>query len=223
MKPYLSLLLPFYLFCAGSAQAAMISNGDFQSCTLSGWSLDTDGSGDPGPTGDFAIDNNAGDCRAVLSVDDGQSASAFFANTLYQELDLSMAAGQSLWLSFDWAFFGTDGDPQIGDFFNIALNDGLGNLYGADGQLGALLQSAMNGLSSYGSGTFSVQLDSSFYNLSGWFLDFSLQEGLAIGDGLFSSLAIDNVRLDAVSTQVPEPPLPALLLLGLLLMRRRTI
>nr|WP_241264092.1 hypothetical protein [Bowmanella dokdonensis] len=216
-------MLPLCLLLTLPVQAALITNGDFQSCDLGGWNLDTDGLGDQGATGDFAVENNAGHCRALLTVDDGQNASAFFANTLYQELDLSVAAGQSLWLSFDWEFFGTDGDPLSGDFFNISLNDGLGNLYGADGQLGALLQSSLEGQSSYGSGSLNILLDSSFYNQSGWFLDFTLQEGFAIGDGLFSTLAIDNVSLRAVSVQVSEPALPALMLLGILAlcMRRR--
>ncbi|GGO74513.1 hypothetical protein [Bowmanella pacifica] len=211
-------LLPLCLCIAPPSQANLIANGDFQSCDFSSWQQDSDGLGSPGTTGDFSIENTAGNCRALLTVDDGQSAQAFFANTLYQQLTLTALTGEHLWLHFDWAFFGTDGAPLTGDYFHIALNDGLGNLYGADGQLGTLLQSPTNGQSSYGSGMFSVLLDSSLYNQSGWYLDFTLGEGTAIGDGLFSTLAIDNVRLESVSAAISEPALPALFFLGLMTM-----
>ncbi|MBT1065283.1 hypothetical protein KJY73_16955 [Bowmanella sp. Y26] len=218
MKAYSTLLLPLCLLAAAPGQAAMIGNGDFQSCDFSHWQQDTDGLGSPSAGQDFTIENQAGNCRALLSVDDGQSTQAFFANTLYQELDLQVQTGEQLWLSFDWHFFGNDGDPQLGDYFNVGLNDGLGNLYGADGLSGVLLQS-----STYAAGTFSIMLDNSFYNQTGWFLDFTLQEGAVIGDGLFSTLAIDNVQLNTFVSSINEPGLPLLMLAGAaaLCVRRR--
>jgi hypothetical protein len=160
-------------------------------------------------SGDFNIISNAGDCQAEINIDFNNGASAVFANTLSTELDLSVAANSQLWLSFDWDFSGFDDGSDLADLFFVNFIDGLGNFTGADGSLGFLIDPT----SAYGSGTFSMMLDSSFNNQSGWFLDFNLEAGYT-PDSYSSTLIIDNVTLLAIPIDVPAPPMTALLLLG---------
>jgi len=210
-------LLTLGLLTMSAAQAASITNGDFQTCDFRGWQKDTDGLGDPGATGDFAIAMDAGDCSAQIRVDDFATTTAFSANTLFTELDLSANPGDQLRLSFDWDFFGTDGDPWSGDFFQVGLGDGSGYLFDANGQIGTLLESPTTGMSSYGSGHFSAYLDDVFFNQPGWFLDFTVNEGFAFNpEPLASTLEIDNVALTQVSAELPETGGLLLMLTGLM-------
>jgi len=73
------------------ANASLITNGDFQTCSFDGWSLDTDAFGEPANTSDFSIINNAGQCSAQVSVEN--SLSVNFNNSLITQLDLSDVAG----------------------------------------------------------------------------------------------------------------------------------
>jgi hypothetical protein len=217
MKTFLTTLI-LSLGFATFSQAALITNGDFQSCDLSGWQTDTDGFGDPGATADFSVLNNAGQCAAQLRVDDGSSATAFFANTLFQELDLSAAAGDILTLNFDWDFAGTDGDSLLGDYFSVFLSNTSGDPFGADGTLGYLIDPT----SEYAAGQFSMTLDASLYNQTGWTLNFVLQDALSpTQDILFSTLNIDNASISATSTAVDAPATLSLSLLALLFFARR--
>jgi len=214
---YLVALLTLGLLATSAVQAASITNGDFQTCDFTGWQKDTDGFGDPGATADFAIANDSGNCSAQIRVDDFSTTTAFAANTLFTELDLSAKPDDQLRLSFDWNFFGTDGDPLFGDFFQVGLGDGSGQLFDAGGQPGTLLESPTTGTSSYGSGYFSAYLDDSFFNQSGWFLEFSLNEGFASNSQpLASTLDIDNVALTQVSAELPETGGLLLMLTGLI-------
>jgi len=205
-----------------SAYAANINNSDFQSNDFTGWSQDVDGWGAPiFGLNDFSIveptaGNYAGRIEADYWSTLGDTLSTpqdevWYANTLYQELDLSASAGQDLVLSFDWTFSGQE--TAFNENFLVALGDGIGDYYGADGGLGFLLNPT-----AYGAGTFSATLDSSFINALGWSLEFQMNSGF---DGFGSFATIDNVSLTAVSqdqaaNNVPEPAVIWLMGLGLM-------
>jgi len=195
----------------GLSVAAGISNEDFTS-----WSQDVDGAGEPIlDLNDFTIDtvNNVArieaDYWSVLG-DTSSTANdeAWFASTLYQDIDLSASAGQDLVLSFDWNFSGQE--ASFDEYFLVALGDGFGNYYGADGNLGFLLNPL-----NYASGAYSIILDSSFANATGWTLEFQMNTGF---DGYGSYAEIDNVSLEAVSkiAAVPEPSMLFLIMSGLI-------
>ena len=209
MKIAPKILILLCVLIASGAHANLLTNGGFQSCNFSGWETYTDGSTNTVRDGDFNIINNAGDCQAEINIDLDNGTSAVFANTLSTELDLSVAANSQLWLSFDWNFAGSDDGSEFADLFFVNFIDDLGIITGADGNPGFLIDPT----SEYGSGTFSMKLDSSFNNQSGWFLDFNLEAGYS-PDSYSSTLLIDNVVLNAVPTDVPAPPMTALLLLG---------
>lgn len=182
-----------------NSYSSVINNGDFQSCDFQGWQKDTDSTGDPGATGDFSINDNAGDCSAVISVDVSDGATAFSANTLFTELDLTVVSG-ALELSFDWDFSGFDDGSFSADSFFVSLSNGTGPLFNANGEHGHLIEAT----SIYDSGSFSALLDPSFYNQSNWTLDFTVQGGFN-ATSVSSKLSIDNVSLTSVATSVPEP------------------
>ncbi len=186
--------------------AANINNGDFQSNDFTSWNQDVDGLGAPiAFLNDFSIvEPTAGNYAARIETDfwstPGDTFStpqdeAFFANTLFQTLDLSVIAGQDLVLSFDWTFSGEE--SAFDENFLVALGDGSGDYYGAGGSLGFLLNPA-----AYGTGTFSATLDSSFVNVLGWTLEFQMNAGF---DGFGSFATLDNVSIAAVTQAVPEP------------------
>ena len=228
MKPHniktATLFLSSLLIVPVTTQAANITNGDFQTNDFTGWTQDVDGLGAPAPGfNDFSIvQPTAGNYAARIEADYWSTPgnpntgtpldATFFANTLYQSLDLSGLPGQNLTLSFDWTFSGQNQDPNLLDeTFFVALGDGSGNYYDANGGLGFLLNR-----DTYGSGTFSTTLDSSFLNALGWTLEFQLGAGL---DGYGSFARIDNVSLNAASAStnnVPEPTVLWLMGLGLI-------
>jgi hypothetical protein len=197
IKEFLSVV--FVLLFSVNAYSGIISNGDFQSCDFQGWQKDTDSTGDPGATGDFDINNNAGNCSAVISVDLLDGATAFNANTLFTALDLTVASGD-LQLSFDWDFSGFDDGSFLADSFFVSLSNGTGSLFGANGEIGHLIEAT----SIYDSGSFSALLDPSSYNQSNWTLDFTVQGGFNL-TSVSSKLNIDNVSLTPVAISVPEP------------------
>jgi hypothetical protein len=212
IKEFLSVV--FVLLFSVNAYSGIINkigNGDFQRCDLQDWQKDTDSSGDPGTTGDFSINNNAGNCSAVISVDISDGATAFNANTLFTGLDLTVASGE-LQLSFDWNFSGFDDGSFLADSFFVSLSDGTGNLFNANGELGHLIEAS----SIYDLGSFSVLLDSSFYNQTNWTLDFTVQGGFN-ATSVSSKLGIDNVSLASVATSVPEPSTLIMLFIAMVL------
>jgi hypothetical protein len=209
LKTTSKILILFCLLIASGAHATLLTNGAFQSCNFSGWDTYTDGFSNTVPTGDFNIMNNGSDCQAEINIDVFNGASAFFANTLSTELNLGAAANTQLLLSFDWDFAGFDDETINADRFFVNFIDDLGNMTGADGGLSYLIDPS----TSYGSGTFSMMLDSSLNNQSGWFLDFTLEGGFNL-DSFSSTLLIDNVALMAIPIDVSAPPMTALLLLG---------
>jgi len=199
MKVKELLSVVFVLLFSVNAYSGSINNGDFQRCDFQDWQKDTDGIGDPGGSGDFSINNNAGNCSAVISVEQSEGATAFYANTLFTALDLTVASGD-LQLSFDWDFSGFDDASLFADNFFVSLSNGTGSLFNANGELGHLIEVT----SSYDSGSFSAILDDSFYNQSNWTLDFTVQAGFN-ATSVSSKLDIDNVSLTSVTTPVPEP------------------
>jgi hypothetical protein len=200
-----ALVVSAVLFVSTQANANFITNGDFQTCNFNGWSLDTDGFGEPADTSDFSIVDNAGQCSAQLSTDnlfpDGIS------NSLFTQLDLSgVADGVVLDLSFDWLFSGSDlQTDDFSDAFSVVLNNGI------DFEL------LLFGFES-GSGTFTAQLDNSY---DGFFLDFALMPGFNL-ESFSSTFTIDNVSL-VESTAVPAPQTSFLLamVLGVIALRRK--
>ena len=181
--------------------AAPLTNGDFATGTFAGWTTDTDGAGAPTSLSpDFQILGSPGSYAARLEADyystPGNTGSTpldqvQFANTLLQGLDLTTIPGHPFTLSFDWAFGGQEtGAPD--ENVQIGLWDGT-NFHAADGSLGFLLTQT-----AYGSGSFSVTLDSSFNNQPGWELAFQLNSG---NNAYGSFLQLSNVEA------VPEPGL----------------
>lgn len=153
---------------ASQSYGAAIQNGDFGSCDFTGWEQFSDTS--TIAPGDFSINNNAGDCSAVITAD-GSDA---FVNILYQELDLTVADGSEIVLNLD---FGVDSEltgqaPLSADYFAVYLHDGLGGFFDHTGNLGAMFDGIdMNGAASF---VEEFVLDSSFNNAAGWFLEFQV-------------------------------------------------
>ncbi len=222
----LSLSLLLAVAWSQSALGALVINGDFGTGDFSGWTLDTDGL--PGTANDFHIVGTPGGYQAEIRADywsrPGDLTSAplndvFVANTLYQELDTDLSPGAMMRLTFDWVFTGEDSDAVSGDVFSVALNDGLGNLYGPSGAPGYLI----NPQRVYGSGSFKAVLDSvAFANTSGWLLEFQLlvgADGNGLPNGLGSNARIANVAL-AEFVGMPVPASALLLAFGIPLMLR---
>ncbi|MBU3002479.1 PEP-CTERM sorting domain-containing protein [Paraglaciecola arctica] len=208
-----------------------IVNGDFSSCNYSGWQKDTDGFGELPAGNDFGMVNNAGNCSATLNVDHFDPAGdatgapldqAWFANTLFQELDLSGAADSTFSLQIDFAVDSESNSNEIGfiaDYFLIGLNDGAGNYYDQTGGLGFLY--APTDVDGAFSQVLSFELDNSFVNQGGWFLDFQLNVGVddfSLTDAFGSTLFLNSVSLteNKIQSDVPEPTALSLLSLGLL-------
>jgi hypothetical protein len=198
-----------------SAFGASIINGDFETGDFTGWSQDIDGFLPCGCGNDFSIVEPAvGNSAARIEADffDADFIAldeVWYDNTLYQDLNLSGLAGQELVLSFDWRFDGEVSSTDEALFFG--LGDGSGDYYGADGNVGFLLEKYI-----YGSDTFSTTLDASFLNAIGWTIEFQVASGT---DYAGSYALIDNVTIEAVTTPsiaVPEPSVLWLMSFGLL-------
>jgi len=213
-----TLIIGLGLFIPILSNAAGLSNGDFQTGDFSSWSQDVDGLGDIGLNDFTIVEPTSGDYAARIEADywdtPGDTFSTpldevFFANTLYQTLDLTASAGQDLVLSFDWSFNGQD--SFFDEYFMVGLGDGSGDYYGVNGLLGSLISPL-----EYGSGTYTAMLDSSFINATNWTLEFQMNAGF---DGYGSYAEIDNITLEAVTPQtinnVPEPSAFFLLSIGL--------
>lgn len=232
MKKMNICLLLFSAAISLNATAGMITNGDFQTCDYSGWQKDTDGAGDVSLGNDFEIDVGISNCRAAINVDYFDQAGdpfgtpvseAWFANTLYQKLDLSGDIGSSweLTIEYEVGSEGTSQDPFfIADYFLFGLNDGLGNYYDETGALGFLVDPTDIDGSYLDILTF--ELDSSFTNTTGWFLDFQLNIGwddlTGLSDAFGSTLFVNAVYLTEIkapTTDVPEPSTLAIFALGL--------
>jgi hypothetical protein len=229
---YISLIMigAFLVTTPMFALANLISNGNFSTCDYASWSKDTDGFGDASIGNDFEIKDDAGDCSSNINVDyfstQGDSFStpiseAFFANTLFQELDFTANTDSTFKLSMDISGFSeltSAAQSFIADYFLIGLNDGTGNYFNESGDLGFLVSPAdIDGMFS---GSLIFELGNSFANKTGWFLDFQVILGFDsvtfLTDGYGSTLEIDNVSLievKAPATEVPAPSILSLLLI----------
>ncbi len=85
----------------------------------------------------------------------------------------------------------------------MMANDGTGNYYEEDGNLGFLFNPL-----DYASGSYSITLDNSFANTTGWTLDFQMNGGF---DGFGSYPTIDNVSLNTVLQPINNIPEPTVL------------
>lgn len=225
MKVMQRMLPPLLaLAWAQSALGVSVINGDFGTGDFTGWMLDTDGAASSGS--DFSVVNTPGGRQARIDVDYWRSpgdiasapvSEALVYNALFQELDTALAPGNLIRLSFDWLFTGEDGANDTGDIFSVGLNDGTGDLYGADGLLGFLISPT----NLYGSGNVDTLLDSGRFANAGWLLEFQLLIGSDAGgspNGLGSSLYIANVQV-AEFTPTPVPGPLSLLSLALPILR----
>ena len=208
------VLLGAFLVSAPQALGAAIINGNFaDSCSLSSWNQDTDGFGDIG-SADFAISGSTPDCTADVSVGDWNTSDAFFANTFWQELDLSGANNSTFMLSMDFSV-DSDIDSSVQSFFAdylmIGLGDGTGDYFDENGSFGSLFDIEIDGLSDF---SLDIELDSSFANQLGWSLEFQMNDTF---DSFSSLLSISNVTLTEIIapvTDVPEPTSLAVFALG---------
>lgn len=216
-----TVLLLGSIFLVPVTAVASVLNGDFETGDLSEWSRYTDGS--IGSVSDFSVPGALGSYRARIEADywvtpgDVSSTSlnaVIFGNILSQNLNTTVIPGKKLTLSFDWSFGGQDGNGTSGEIFSVGLFNAT-DYFKADGTLGFLIDPT----TSYGSGTFTTNLDTAtFANMVGWSLDFQLEVGanvLGMVNGFGSYVEIDNVSLTRVQ-QVPEPSSPVLVLIGLL-------
>ena len=218
--------------CVASSNTfgAAIVNGDFASCDYSGWQKDTDAAGDISLGNDFIIQNNAGNCSASINVDHFDPAGdfngapvddAFFGNTLFQELDFSADTDSTFSLEIDFSVDSeiTSNDAAfVADFFLIGLNDGLGNYFDQTGGLGFLF--APTDVDGAASQILSFDLDNSFANQAGWFLDFQLNIGAdnnGFSDAFGSTFLLNSVSLSEVKNVSPvsTPAMLSLMLTGL--------
>jgi len=232
MKIIKTAIVISILMLTSSASAAMITNGSFDTCDYTGWGKDTDGFGDVSLGNDFEIDGAPSSCRAAINVDYFDPvgdpfgfpiSEAFFANTLFQELDFSGSVGSSFELKVG---FEVDGEGQsilngadfIADYFLFGLNDGTGNYFDENGNLGFLI--GPTDIDGNMSEEFTFEIDTSFLNQSGWYLDFQLNLGFdnqtGFTDAFGSTLFINNVSLTEIQApSIPEPSTIAILALGI--------
>lgn len=218
MKLTTGLTLLTLCLASSNSFGAAIVNGDFSSCDYSGWQKTVDFDPDAGLGNDFSIANNGSTCSAEINIDHflspGDASSpyidyALFSNSLSQELDLTAAADSTFVLEFDFSVDSESGLGFLADYFLIGLSDGV-DLFDGDGQLGNFYEADIDGFLDY---SLTVELDNSFANQSGWFLDFQL---LSTFDGYGSIFSLNSVSLTEVNHEVPEPAALSLLSLGLL-------
>ena len=228
MKIQTGLAVLACCFLIATDTQANIINGDFATCDFTGWQKDTDGAGDVSTGSDFSIVNAGGNCSGVINVDHFDPAGdffgtplddVFFANTLFQDLDFTGAADSTFVLELDFSVE-TEADSNdplfLADFFLIGLNDGSGNYFNADGNLGLLFDGDITGANNQ---SLSFELNNSFVNQNGWSLDFQVGVGFdnfGFSDAFGSTLLVNNVSLTEVSAAVPEPSAMYLFSLGLI-------
>ncbi|GAA0370723.1 hypothetical protein GCM10009092_38790 [Bowmanella denitrificans] len=215
----LRLIMLLGILASPQSLAALINNGDFASCDLSGWQTDTDGAS--GGANDFSIEGSAPNCSAGIHVD-AANTDVFFANTLYQALDFTGMGLLKLSLDFSVDSELTSQDNGfVADYFAIGLGDGSGALFDQFGLPGSLsLPTDINGAADF---SLSWLIDASLLSQPNWTLEFQVLVG-ADSNGFTdlgrSSLLVHQVSLEALSNQVPEPVSLILMLAGLLLLGR---
>jgi hypothetical protein len=234
MKILTHISLVALLLVSANASANLISNGDFSTCDFTGWEKDTDGFGDVSFGNDFQMEPvGSSECRASINVDYFDPAGdpfgapiseAFFANTLFQELDFTGSAGSSFELTIEYEVRSESdsSDPFfIADYFLFGLNDGTGSYFNENGNLGFLVGPTDIDGSFRDLVTFTI--DTSFLNQTGWFLDFQVNLGwdfqTGFSDAFGSTLFINDVSMTEIlapTQDVPEPSTIAIFMLSIL-------
>lgn len=200
--------------------SAMIINGDFaNSCSFDSWDKDTDGGNVNGS--DFIINGAFPNCTADIRIGDSNTSDAF-SNTLLQKLDFTAEGSSTLILSMDFTLDSilTNLDSDFyPDILSIAFTDGSGDRFNANGLYGDIVNKDIDGFANF---SFNIELDKSFINQTGWFLEFVLFDEF---DKSGSTLSISNISLTEVLapvTNVSEPTSLAIFTLGFAgLMSRR--
>jgi hypothetical protein len=194
-----------------NAYAAAIVNGDFATCDLTGWET-ADDFGDAN-LDDFSVNGLAPDCAATITIDDANSMA--ISNSLLSELDLSVAAGNSLDIRFDFSVGSllsdilTEGGAGFSMFF---INENImGSQFDHTGQLGEIFNQEILGAESFLQ-TFTI--DESFYNTSGWTLEIQLGSSFRFEES--SSLTLNSVSLLERSIDVSAPASFSLVFLSFL-------
>lgn len=208
-------LLGVFLVSAPQALGAAITNGNFaENCSFAGWQQDTDGNGDIG-SADFAISGVAPHCTADVNVGDWITSDAYYANTLWQTLDLSGASDSSFLLSIDFSVnsaIDSNNQDFYADYLLIALGDGSGDYFDAQGAVGHLFAWDIDGVADF---NLEFELDSAFANQNAWSLEFQMNDTF---DEYGSVLSISNVAITEIpagAVSVPEPASLAIFALGM--------
>lgn len=203
------------------AFGAPITNGDFESCTFDGWQKDTDGWGDTSVGQDFVVTNAAGNCAGTIQIDSTETE-AFFANTLFQSIDIGSASSLSFDITIN-SLLSSSSSGFIADYFVVAFGDGSGAFYDADAQLGTIIEQQINGLASF---SLNIMLSEALSSMANLTLEFQLLPGVGIDgftDGGLSSLTVDNVAFNTFDVTAPTTLfLISSSLLALSLRRRKT-
>lgn len=197
------------------AYASLLTNGDFEACTLEGWITDSDGSS--GNSDDFTLLSGADSCSARIYIDQNNT----FANTLYQRIDTTGVGSTPLTLSYD---FTVDSElqgqaPFTADYFTISFGDGSGSLYDADGVPGSLFnQPDIDGPMTY-QGEITLNEDLNEWDMLT--LEIQLVSNFDMSPAW---LTVNSFSLDVANEQVAvsSPATVPLLLCAFGLIRRRT-
>ena len=206
------------LLLLGIAQlsyASVITNGSFDNCSYSGWMKDTDGFGDISTQNDFMLSAPPG-CAAIVNVD-SFNTDAWFANTLYQ--DINLQSGQQYQFTAELSVNSelTSSDfGFIADYFFVAFGDGSGKYLDESGALGSVLNADIDGAASY---SIDIMLSETLSSISNLTLEFQLLIGFdQFGSDFGGSwLQIDNVAITPsnANMQVNAPSHALLIGLGL--------
>lgn len=224
-KLIMPLVSSLVLACSGFANASIITNGDFETGDLTGWTTNGFGSSGscPSASGDWVVgtSGSATGCSDPGSPADGAyaaynmfDAALPFTYSLTQSITIpdSITSAILSWTeALTWSFSGDD------RFFSIDLFDTAGT---------TLLENLYSEAVSAGSGSIpwtDMSLDITSELLA--YQDQTIVIGFSsvIPEGWTgpAGIGIDNIALNISTTDIPEPPTAILLALGALLCFRR--